>query len=109
MRASVAALPAIFVFTATLVIYLASGQPEGLFLTSSLRVIPIRFLFITLVLSLPVLALPKLLALVGEIPADRAILGKTVRAPHNIHGSLSLACNLATSTISRNQSLPYLC
>ena len=89
MRASVAALPALFVFTATLVIYLASGQPEGLFLTSSIRVIPIRFLFITIVLTLPVLALPKLLALVGEIPADRAILGKTVRAPHDIHGSLS--------------------
>ncbi|HMK82817.1 MAG TPA: hypothetical protein VK503_03805, partial [Candidatus Bathyarchaeia archaeon] len=90
MRTSVAVFPAIFVFTATLAVYLATGQPEGLFLSSSIRVIPIRFLFITLVLSLPVLALPKLLALVSEMPADRAILGQTVGATHNILRSLSL-------------------
>jgi hypothetical protein len=66
--------PSIFVLGLTLFVSFVTGHPEGLFLTRSIRGIPTRFVLVTLIVVLPIFAVPKFLALVGR-------LGKNEKSP----------------------------
>jgi hypothetical protein len=73
---AVAVSPAVLVLALTLVISLVSGHPKGLFLTSSIRGIPIRFLILTLILVAPILTLPKILIFTWNITKNRDVFGQ---------------------------------
>lgn len=74
-----------------LVISFVSGHPQGLFLSRSIRGIPIRFLLVTVVLILPVLLLPKLVGLVGRIATNQGILGELVKTTVSADMALSIS------------------
>lgn len=75
-RIAVAVSPAVTVFVLTLAISLVTGHPEGLFLTRSIRGVPLRFVALMFVLLAPILILPKLLTFTGNISKNRDLLGQ---------------------------------
>lgn len=80
MRLSLALSPAMFTFALTLVVSFVTGHPEDLFLTRSIVGIPVRFIIITLILATPVLILPKVVALTGNLAKNEAFFGQLVKA-----------------------------
>ena len=77
--------PALFVLGLTLFVSLITGHPKGLFLTSSIRGIPIRFVIMTSIVILPILAVPKIITFVGGLGKNEESPVRLVRAltmPH---------------------------
>jgi len=77
--------PSIFVLGLTLFVSFVTGHPEGLFLTRSIRGIPTRFVIVTFIVVLPILAVPRLLALVGRLGKNEESpvqLVRTLTIPH---------------------------
>jgi len=91
LRMAVAVIPAIFVLVLTLIISLVSGHPGGLFLARSLRGVGMRFIIATLALALPVLLLPKLIALVSSMTTNQTIFGQLVKAPLSVNRELNIS------------------
>ena len=89
MRMRVAVLPALFVLILTLIISFLTGHPEDLFLTRSVWVIPVRFVMVTLMLLAPVLLLPSLLAIVGNIAKNEKFFGQLVKTSMKNNEGLS--------------------
>ena len=82
---SFAASPALLVLALTVIISLAMGHPEGLFLARSTSSILIRFVFATPVLVAPIAILPRLLTLAANLTKSNRFLGyfvKTRAVPH---------------------------
>jgi hypothetical protein len=75
-RMAMAVSPAVIVLALTLIISLVTGHPEGLFLTSSIRGIPVRFVILTLILVAPILILPKILTFTWNITKNRDVFGQ---------------------------------
>jgi hypothetical protein len=89
-RMAVAVSPAVLVLALTLVISLVTGHPKGLFLTSSIRGIPIRFLILTLILVAPIVILPKILTFTWNITKNRDVFGQQfVKGEVGTDGELS--------------------
>ncbi len=83
MKLVTAVSPSIFVLGLTLFVSFVTGHPEGLFLTHSIRGIPTRFVIVTIIVILPILAVPKFLALVGR-------LGKNEKSPVQLVRALTI-------------------
>lgn len=88
MRIGVAVSPAILTLTLTLIISLATGHPAELFLARSITGISIRFTVVTVVLSAPILILPRLLALTGRIAKKETFFGQLVKSTVSTDGEL---------------------
>jgi hypothetical protein len=91
LKATIAVIPALSVFVLTLAISLVGGHIQELFLTRPLRSITMRFLIATFALALPILLMPKLVALIGEITANHTIVGELVKTTGNANTDLSLS------------------
>ena len=85
----VAVLPALLVLMLTLIISFLTGHPEDFFLTRSVWVIPVRFVIVTLMLLAPVLFLPRLLAIVGNIARNQGFFGQLVKTSMSTNEGLS--------------------
>lgn len=83
--------PALFILILTLIISLAIGHTEGLFLTRSIRGILVRFVLVTLIFIAPVLIMPRLLVLVVTMAKNEGPFGRFVRAPLYSYQELSKA------------------
>jgi len=89
-KMAIAVSPAVFVFALTMVISFVTGNPEDLFLTSSIRGIPVRFVVLTILLATPILALPRLLTFTWKITKNRDVFGyKLVRANTSVDREVS--------------------
>lgn len=77
---TLAVSPAILILILMLIISIVTGHPQGLFPTSSIRGIPLRFVIVTLTLVAPVSLLPRLLALAGNMTKNERIFGQLVKA-----------------------------
>ena len=73
----------------TLIISFVSGHPPGLFLTNSIRGIPIRFAIATLVLVLPLWSLSGFLDLTEKIVRSYSWLGQFVKPAATFNRDLS--------------------
>lgn len=80
---------ALFVLVLTLIISLATGHPEGLFLARSIRGIMIRFVLVTLTLLAPILILPNILPRVANAAKDEGPFGQLVRGTLDPYQELS--------------------
>lgn len=85
----VAVLPALLVLMLTMIISFLTGHPEDFFLTRSVWVIPVRFVIVTLMLLAPVLLLPRLLAIVGNMAKNQGVFGLLVKTSMNTNEGLS--------------------
>lgn len=74
-----AAGPAVFVFILTLAISLVTGHPQGLFFTRSIIGIPLRFIVMTLVITAPILILPRRMRFAAKVVKRTTIFGQFVR------------------------------
>jgi hypothetical protein len=74
-----AVAPAIFVFTLTLIIFMVTSHPRGLFLTRSIMGIPMKFAIVTLVLTVPILILPRRLDFARRLAEKTRLLGQLVK------------------------------
>jgi hypothetical protein len=89
-KIAIAVMPAVFVLVLTMVISFVTGHPEDLFLTRSIRIIPIRFVVLTILLAAPILALPRLLTFTSKITKNRGVFGlELVRSNTNVDRELS--------------------
>jgi hypothetical protein len=70
--------PALAVFLATFAVWYLTGYPEGLLLSRSIRGILVRFALVTLLLCVPVLALPGLLRRIASFGGSRGFFGRLV-------------------------------
>ncbi len=90
VRVAVSISPALVVLILTILISLATGHPEGLFLTRSIRGIVLRFALVTLIFVMPVLILPRLLVMVVKIAKNESFLGQFVVSRLDSYQELSM-------------------
>lgn len=83
--------PAIFVFILTLIISIVTSHPQGLFLTRSIIGIPTKFAVVTLVLTAPILILPRRLDFAGKLVKKTRLLGQLVKTTTTNHELSRLA------------------
>ncbi len=83
LRVVILVSPALFILLLTVIISLATGHPQGLFLSRSIRGVIVRFVLVTIIFIAPVLILPKLLVLVVNMAKNEGPLGRFVMAALN--------------------------
>ncbi len=83
--------PALIILILTVVISLAIGHPQGLFLTRSIRGIVLRFVLVTLLFVAPVLILPRLLVTVAELGKNESTFGQFVMTTLGSYQKLSMS------------------
>ncbi len=78
-RVGILVSPALFILILTILISLATGHPQGLFLARSIRGILIRFFLVTLIFIAPILILPNLLVVIVNRAKNEGPFGQFVR------------------------------
>jgi hypothetical protein len=74
-KIAIAVIPGVFVLVLTMAISFLTGHPEDLFLTRSIIGIAVRFVVLTVLLAVPILALPRLLTFTSKVTKNRDIFG----------------------------------
>lgn len=91
VKVAVSVSPALIILILTVIISLAAGHPEGLFLTRSIRGILLRFALVTLIFVAPVFILPNLLAMVVKTAKNQTLLGQFVTTASDSYEELSMS------------------
>jgi hypothetical protein len=111
-KIAITASPAVFVLVLTMVISFVTGHPEGLFLTRSIRGIPVRFVVLTILLATPILAMPRLLNFTWKMTKNRDVFGyKVVRANTSVdhRGRCIVWAVLDALSLSERNQIPQGC
>ena len=94
MKMPQAILPAFLVLALTVIVSLATGHPEYMFLSRTTIGILIRFAIVTPVLVAPIAIIPRLLTLTARLAKSSGILGQFVRTRAHPHHEFTVSDDL---------------